>query len=60
MRTCVVIFLSHAASGAGRTTIAKKMDIKGLSFLKLLKLDITGLGEATDLQAPSPGPDSPL
>lgn len=46
----VVIFPSHAASGAGGTSITKKMDIEGLSFLELLKLDITAMGEATDLQ----------
>lgn len=50
MQTCVVIFLRHVASGAGGTTIAKKIDSEGLSFLELLKPDITAMGEATDLQ----------
>lgn len=50
MHTCVVVFLSHVASGAGGTNISKKTDNKGLSFLGLLKLDITAVGGATDLQ----------
>lgn len=50
VQICVVVFLSHVASGAGGTTITKKMDSEGLSFLGLLKLDITAVGGATDLQ----------